>query len=136
MHLVEGLLLAIVDIDKVIKLIRSSDDAQEAKNGLMKTFKLSESQATYILDMPLRRLTKTSKLELQTEQKQLTQTISDLKSILASSKKLRNTVAEELSAVAKYFSTPRRTSLVSESGKIISEAIKKSDELVDAWLTS
>lgn len=132
LHLVEGLLLAIVDIDKVIKLIRSSDDAQEAKNGLMKTFKLSDSQATYILDMPLRRLTKTSKLELQTEQKQLTQTISDLKSILASSKKLRNTVAEELSAVAKYFSTPRRTSLVSESGKIISEAIKKSDELVDA----
>ena len=132
LHLVEGLLLAIVDIDKVIKLIRSSDDAQEAKSGLMKTFKLSDAQATYILDMPLRRLTKTSKLELQTEQKQLNQTISDLKSILASSKKLRNTVAEELSAVAKYFSTPRRTSLVSETGKIISEATKKSDELVDA----
>ena len=132
LHLVEGLLLAIVDIDKVIKLIRSSDDAQEAKSGLMKTFKLSDAQATYILDMPLRRLTKTSKLELQTEQKQLNQTIADLKSILASSKKLRNTVAEELSAVAKYFSTPRRTSLVSETGKVISEATKKSDELVDA----
>jgi DNA gyrase subunit A len=132
LHLVEGLLLAIVDIDKVIKLIRSSDDAQEAKNGLMKTFKLSDAQATYILDMPLRRLTKTSKLELQTEQKQLNQTISELKSILASSKKLRNTVAEELSAVAKYYSTPRRTVLVSESGKIISEATNKSDELVNA----
>ena len=58
LNLVDGLLKAIVDIDKVIKLIRGSEDATVAKAGLIKTFKLSDEQATYILDMPLRRLTK------------------------------------------------------------------------------
>ena len=130
LHLVEGLLLAIVDIDKVIKIIRSSDDANEAKAALIKAFKLSDAQTTYILDMPLRRLTKTSKLELQTEQKQLNETISELKSILASTKKLRKTVADELANVSKYFATPRRSVLVSESGKLISEAGKKTEDLV------
>jgi len=126
LHLVEGLLLAIVDIDKVIKIIRSSDDVAEAKAGLMKGFKLSEIQTNYILEMPLRRLTKTSKIELQTEQKQLLETIAQLKSVLASSKKLRQTVADELSLVSKHFATPRRSVLISESGKIISDAPKQS----------
>ena len=64
LHLVEGLLIALLDIDKVIRLIRASENAQEAKEGLMRRFKLSEIQATYILDTPLRRLTKYDKLEL------------------------------------------------------------------------
>ncbi len=63
LNLVEGLLKAIIDIDKVVKIIRGSDDANEAKESLIKSFKLSEEQATYILDMPLRRLTKMSKIE-------------------------------------------------------------------------
>ena len=129
LHLVEGLLLAIVDIDKVIKIIRASDDVAEAKQALMKGFKLSDTQTTFILDMPLRRLTKTSKIELQTEQKQLLEAISELKSILGSTKKLRKSVADELAAVAKHFATPRRSMLVSESGKVISEALKNPDEL-------
>ena len=129
LHLVEGMLLAIIDIDKVIKIIRASDDAAQAKKDLMQGFKLSDIQTTYILEMPLRRLTKTSKIELQTEQKSLIESITELKSILGSTPKLRKSVADELAAVAKHFATPRRSMLVSESGKIISEAPKNTEDL-------
>ncbi len=129
LHLVEGMLLAIIDIDKVIKIIRASDDAAQAKKDLMQGFKLSDIQTTYILEMPLRRLTKTSKIELQTEQKSLIESITELKSILGSTPKLRKSVADELAAVAKHFATPRRSMLVSESGKIISEAPKNNEDL-------
>ena len=129
LHLVEGMLLAIIDIDKVIKIIRASDDAAQAKKDLMQGFKLSDIQTTYILEMPLRRLTKTSKIELQAEQKSLIESITELKSILGSTPKLRKSVADELAAVAKHFATPRRSMLVSESGKIISEAPKNTEDL-------
>jgi DNA gyrase subunit A len=114
LHLVEGLLLAIVDIDKVIKIIRASEDAATAKEKLIKTFKLSEIQANYILDMPLRRLTKTSKIELDTEQKELAQTIAELKSILASDKKLKKIVSDELAEINEKFATARRTILIAD----------------------
>ena len=107
--LVEGLLKAIVDIDKVVKIVRGSDDATEAKATLIKTFKLTDEQATHILDMPLRRLTKMSKIELDTEQKSLKSEISALTALLKSESALRSKVSEELSAVAKKFATPRRT---------------------------
>jgi len=107
--LVDGLLKAIIDIDKVIKIIRGSEDAQSAKDALMKGFKLSDEQATYILDMPLRRLTKVSKLELETEQKQLSETIAALKTLLSSEANIKAQVSTELTAVSKNFATPRRT---------------------------
>ena len=100
---------AIVDIDKVIKIIRGSEDAAIAKEALMKSFKLTDEQATYILDMPLRRLTKMSKLELETEQKELKASITKLKALLASEDAIRTQVSEELTEVAKNFGTPRRT---------------------------
>lgn len=112
LHLVDGLLLAIVDIDKVIKIIRGSEDAQIAREKLIKTFKLSEIQATYILDMPLRRLTKTSKIELEAEQSELNKTITDLKAILASDKKLKKIVSDELKEIGDKFATARRTKLI------------------------
>jgi len=111
LNLVDGLLKAIVDIDKVIKIIRGSDDAAEAKASLMKLLKLSDEQATYILDMPLRRLTKMSKLELDTEQKELKETIAFLKKLLSSDEAIRAQVSEELTATSKAFATPRRTRL-------------------------
>ena len=111
LNLVDGLLKAIIDIDKVIKLIRGSEDAAAAKDGLMKSFKLSDEQATYILDMPLRRLTKMSKLELETEQKELKETIAFLKKLLSSEEAIRKQVSDELSETAKAFATPRRTRL-------------------------
>ena len=75
----------------------------------MKGFKLSDEQATYILDMPLRRLTKVSKLELETEQAALSETIATLKSLLSSEVKIKAQVSAELTAVSKSFATPRRT---------------------------
>ena len=113
LNLVDGLLKAIIDIDKVVKLIRGSDDAAEAKAALIKAFKLNDEQATYILDMPLRRLTKMSKIELDTEQKQLKATISALTALLKSDEALRKAVSDELTDVAKKFATPRRTRISS-----------------------
>nr|WP_325049243.1 DNA topoisomerase (ATP-hydrolyzing) [Micromonospora deserti] len=112
LHLVDGLLIALLDIDKVVKLIRGSDDAQAAKDGLMRRFGLSEIQATYILDTPLRRLTKYDRIELEAEQERLRKEIAELSSILDDPKVLRKVVSDELAAVVKQFATPRRTTLV------------------------
>ena len=116
LHLVEGLLLAILDIDEVIQLIRTSDNAAAAKERLMSVFDLSEIQADYILDMPLRRLTKFSKLELDKEQAELQRTIEELDAILGDDKLLRKVVSDELAEVAKTYGTPRRTVLLESSG--------------------
>jgi DNA gyrase/topoisomerase IV subunit A len=107
--LVDGLLKAIIDIDKVIKIIRGSDDAAQAKDKLIKDFKLNEEQATYILDMPLRRLTKMSKIELETEQKELKSVIAELTKLLKSEDAIKAQVSDELTAVGKSFATARRT---------------------------
>jgi len=107
--LVDGLLKAIIDIDKVIKIIRGSDDAAQAKDKLIKDFKLNEEQATYILDMPLRRLTKMSKIELETEQKELKAVIAVLTKLLKSEDAIKTQVSDELTAVGKSFATARRT---------------------------
>jgi len=109
LNLVDGLLKAIVDIDKVVKIIRGSDDANEAKAGLIKSFKLTDEQATYILDMPLRRLTKMSKIELETEQKNLKSEIASLTALLKSEEALRAQVSKELDEVSSKYATPRRT---------------------------
>jgi DNA gyrase subunit A len=112
LHLVDGLLVAILDIDEVIALIRSSDDAAAARTRLMQVFDLSEVQATYILDMPLRRLTKFSRLELEAERDELRARIEELTAILDDDKRLRRVVSDELAAVAKEHGTPRRTVLL------------------------
>src|SRR6476646_1787172 len=99
LHLVDGLLVAILDIDEVIQLIRSSDNAEQARTRLIDVFELSELQATYILDMPLRRLTKFSKLELDKEAAELQATIDELDAILGDDKLLRKVVSDELNDV-------------------------------------
>ncbi len=116
LHLVEGLLIAILDIDEVIQLIRSSEDAAEAKTRLIQVFDLSDVQASYILDMPLRRLTKFSRLELEGERDELARTIADLSALLEDERLLRQTVSNELAEVAKRFATPRRTVLLEAAG--------------------
>ena len=88
-----------------------SQDAGAAKDALIKTFKLKEEQANYILDMPLRRLTKMSKIELETEQKELKKTISELTALLKSEDAVKAKVSEELTEVSKSFATPRRTKI-------------------------
>lgn len=112
LHLVDGLLVALLDIDQVVRLIRGSEDAQAAKDGLMQRFGLSEIQATYILDTPLRRLTKYDRLELEAEQEKLRSEIAELSRLLDDRKVLRKVVSNELAAVVKQFAAPRRTTLV------------------------
>lgn len=114
LHLVEGLLLAMVDIDEVIQVIRSSDDAEAAKTKLIAVFDLDEIQAQYILDLRLRRLTKMSRIELEAERDDLKRRIEELERILASDEALDVVVIDEMDdAVAKY-GTPRRTVLLDE----------------------
>jgi DNA gyrase subunit A len=116
LHLVEGLLIAIVDIDEVIQLIRTSDDAATAKARLMSVFDLSEAQAEYILELQLRRLTKFSLIELEGERDELRRQIEELEAILADEKLLHRTVSGELADVAKAHGTPRRTVLLESAG--------------------
>jgi len=112
LHLVDGLLIALLDIDKVVRLIRNSENAQAAREGLMKQFKLSEIQANYILDTPLRRLTKYDRLELESEQARLREEIAELTRILDNEPVLKKVVSDELAKVAKEFAAERRTTLI------------------------
>ena len=112
LHLVEGLLVAILDIDEVIAVIRSSDDTAAARERLMAVFDLSETQATYILEMPLRRLTKFSRIELEGERDELAATIDSLTQLLDDPARLRAAVSDELAEVSRDHATPRRTVLL------------------------
>ena len=102
LHLVEGLLVAITDIDEVIQVIRASDDGSKAKERLREVFDLSDEQAEYILELRLRRLTKFSRLELETERDSLAEDITKLTALLAS-------VSTELSEMSEKYGTPRRS---------------------------
>ncbi|MDQ8703512.1 DNA topoisomerase IV subunit A [Streptomyces sp. LHD-70] len=116
LHLVEGLLVALLDIDEVIRLIRSSENSAQAKQRLMEHFSLSEIQTQYILDTPLRRLTKYDRIELESERDKLKAEIEELSRILDSDTELRKLVSSELASVAKKFGTDRRTVLLESSG--------------------
>lgn len=111
LHLVEGLLVAILDIDEVIQVIRSSDDSEQARSRLRTVFDLSEPQAEYILELRLRRLTKFSRVELETERDALQAEIAHLRELLGSEVLLRAQVAKELDAASEAYGTPRRTLL-------------------------
>jgi len=134
MHLVEGLLIAILDIDEVIEVIRSSDDADAARGRLMQVFDLSETQAEYILELRLRRLTKFSRLDLEREKAELAEQIAQLREILDDEGRLRAVVSDELAQVAAEHATPRRTILLEDSGETISAraAAKMSLEIADS----
>ncbi|RKS77610.1 DNA gyrase subunit A [Motilibacter peucedani] len=122
LHLVLGMLIAIVDIDEVIAIVRTSDDTAQARQRLMTVFDLSEVQATYILDMPLRRLTRYSRIELETERDQLQSEIDELTAILEDERRLRRLVSSELAEVAKNHATPRRTVLLESAGLPVKSA--------------
>jgi len=111
LHLVEGLLVAILDIDEVIQVIRQSDDSEQARIRLIDVFDLSQIQAEYILELRLRRLTKFSRIELEKEQEQLLAEIAELELILADPARISQLVSDELEVVAERFGTPRRTLL-------------------------
>ncbi len=131
LHLVDGLLVAILDIDEVIQLIRGSDDTAAARERLMTVFDLSHEQASYILEMPLRRLTKFSRIELEAEQDDLRRRIDELSAILDDEARLRAVVADELLAVAEEHATPRRTILLEEAAASV-PATPASLEIADS----
>lgn len=116
LHLVEGLLIAIVDIDEVIQVIRSSESAEQARGRLQEIFDLSEVQAEYILELRLRRLTRFSQIELETERDDLKAKIATLEALLADPAKLVDLVDSELEATAEKLQIPRRTVLAESPG--------------------
>jgi DNA gyrase subunit A len=135
LHLVEGLLIAIVSIDEIIQIIRSSDEVDEARTRLRDVFNLSELQAEYILELRLRRLTKFSKLELETELATLQSEIAELERILANEANLRAVVSAELAEVADKYGDERRTTLISEVEEVrpisMAKAANMNAELAD-----
>lgn len=118
LHLVEGLLVAILDIDEVIQVIRSSESTDEARTRLQTVFDLDQAQADYILELRLRRLTKFSQIELETERDELLERIAELQALLADEAKLIGLVDRELAAVAEQLAIPRRTVLTDETGPV------------------
>ncbi|QCU77875.1 DNA topoisomerase 4 subunit A [Citricoccus sp. SGAir0253] len=112
LHLVEGLLLALVDIDEVIQIIRTSDDTAAARSRLRGVFDLTEIQANHILELRLRQLTKFSRIELEAEQDELRRAIEELEAILGSDQRLRELVSAELQEVADEYGDDRRTVLL------------------------
>ena len=118
LHLVEGLLIAILDIDEVIQLIRTSDDASQARTRLIDVFDLSQVQADYILELQLRRLTKFSRIELETERDRLRAEIAELEALLGDPARVRELVGQELDEVAERLGTPRRTLLTAARASI------------------
>ncbi|MEY4397583.1 MAG: hypothetical protein RLZ53_159 [Actinomycetota bacterium] len=143
-HLVEGLLKAILEIDEVIRVIRNSDEVDQARSNLMTRFELSELQAEYILELRLRRLTKFSKLELDAELSELKKEIELLEKLLANDNLLKDLVASELEEVAAKYGDDRRTVLVDgqievkpiSNAKAISEGAELADTECSILLTS
>ena len=110
-HILEGLLIALDHIDEIIKLIRASQNDEEAKNGLMEKFDFSERQAQAILDMRLRRLTGLERDKIQAEHDELMKTIEYLKSILDDDNKLIQVIKEELTEIREKYGDDRRTEI-------------------------
>jgi len=129
-HIVQGLLIALQNLDEVIKIIRGSADAEEARTKLMTKFKLSEIQANHILDMPLRRLTRLARSELEQEHKDLLAKIRRLKALLKDPKKIRALIKEELLEIRKRFADPRRTQLRADEGELDVEDLIAEEDVV------
>jgi DNA gyrase subunit A len=129
-HIVQGLLIALQHLDAVIKIIRGSRDAEEARTKLMEQFKLTEIQANHILDMPLRRLTRLAREELEREHKELLATIRRLKALLKDPKKIRNVIKEELAEIKEKHADPRRTQLRPDAGELDVEDLIAEEDVV------
>jgi DNA gyrase subunit A len=130
-HIVLGLLIALDNLDEVIKTIRASQDADEARTKLMKKFKLSEIQANHILDMPLRRLTRLARAELEQEHAELLERIKYFNALLKDPTKLRGVIKEELAEIRKKHSNGRRTAVKAEEGDFdVEDLIAEEDVII------
>ncbi|HEX2057347.1 MAG TPA: DNA gyrase subunit A [Actinomycetota bacterium] len=129
-HILEGLIIALDNIDEIVALIRAAADTEEARGGLMARFGLSEIQANHILDMPLRRLTALEQDKIRDEHAELQKTIADLREILANPARVREIIATELKEIRKRFADPRRTRLVPDEGEFDIEDLIADEDLV------
>jgi len=129
-HILEGLLIALDNIDEVIKLIRASQTGAEAKMGLMERFGLSDKQAQAILDMRLQRLTGLERDKIKAEYEEVQALITHLKAILADEKLLMNVIVEELEEVRDKYADPRRTEIVDETAELSVEDLITEEDMV------
>ena len=130
-HILEGLIIAVDNLDEVIRLIRGSKTPKEARDKLMQRFDLTQIQAQAILDMRLQRLTNLEVLSLRKEYEDLLKLIASLKAILGSERKLLGVIKKELGEVREKFADPRRTQLVDSFEEIVIEEEKPvADETV------
>ncbi len=134
-HILEGLLRALSHLDEVIRLIRRSADAEVAKAALMKRFRLSDAQATAILDMPLRRLARLEREKLEAEYKEKKKLIKYLEDLLGSPKKILGVIKEELAQLRAKYGDARRTHIVER--KVSEDAVTATELLPDesTWVT-
>lgn len=136
-HILEGYLVALKNLDEIIKLIRGSADVDSARTKLMKRYKLTEMQANAILDMQLRRLAALERKKVETEYKEVTALIKDLESLLKSPKRMRGVVADELLKVKEAYGDRRRTQIVNlKQGAKAGLALTASDLLPEqsVWI--
>jgi len=129
-HILEGLIIAVDNIDEVIRIIRGSDDTAAARTNLMESFELTEIQTNAILDMPLRRLTALEVDKLRTELAELQDTIAELKAILADPKRRWTIIKDELTSIKENFADTRRSRLVPDEGDLSLEDLIADDELI------
>ena len=132
LHLLDGLQIAVLNIDEVIEVIRTSDTAENAKDRLRTVFDLSDLQAEYILELRLRRLTKFSIIELEQEAAQLRSEIAELEKLLNSELLIRNQVSRELEEVSEAYGDARRTELIDSEGAVVSRKPVSVSEIEDA----
>ena len=128
-HILEGLLIALQDIDGVVKLIKKSKSVDDARSGLMKKYKLSKIQAQAILDMRLQRLTQLETTKLQEEFKALKKKISELKELLGSKKKILGVIKSEMEEMKKKYGGERATHLTGEAEEIEEEELIEEAEV-------
>ncbi|WP_428897190.1 DNA gyrase subunit A [Parelusimicrobium proximum] len=130
-HILQGLLIAIANMDEVVKIIRGSDDAAAAKIALISRFTLSEAQAQAILDMRLHQLTQLSAAAIEKEQQELLALIKELESILANPQKVLDIIVDELKGLKKDYGTPRKTEIsAAELGAFSLEDLIEEEDVV------
>ena len=131
-HILEGLLIALDNIDEVISIVRSSRTTQEAKERLMERFQLSDVQAQAIVDMRIRTLTGLEREKLEAEYKELEEKIAYLKSILADEKKLLGVIKEEIMIISEKYGDERRTKIGYDDGELMDEDLIPDESVVIA----
>lgn len=130
-HILEGLIIALDDIDNAIALIKASKSTEAARNGLMSKYKLSDIQAQAILEMKLQKLTSLEQNKIREEQQELLKLIADLKDILAKESRILAIITDELTALKEKYGDDRRTTIVDgEAGEIDDESLIKPEDMV------